>query len=315
MMRMTRNFSWLLIPIIVLGCNRREAMRTVGRSPTPNSDARIFVIGDWGREGKHLQRELGLTMGEWAAKLQPQWIISTGDNFYPDGVTSVNDPHWSKSFTEVYDHKALQIPWYSVLGNHDIRGNVLAQAEYNKINPIWNLPAAYYHQTMTAGDDSILFVFLDTNPFDIPYYSSATYGKYVQKQDTTAQKEWLDSILSVSPHRWKVVVGHHPMYTVGQRADNHNHVRASLEYVLESHGVDIYLAGHEHDIQYQQPSKVHHFVSGAGSALRALKYPDRATYAESVNAFLVMDFAGDKVYCAFINVNGEIIYRVELSKE
>lgn len=299
---------------VALGCNRREAMNVDTLIPFANSDIRFFVIGDWGREGNYLQRELGQTMGEYADKLRPHWIISTGDHFYPSGVASVTDPHWKKSFTDIYTHKALQVSWYGVLGNHDIEGNVQAQADYHNVNPIWNLPSPYYHRSVKANDDSILFVFIDTNPFELGYYKSQKHGDYVRSQDTTAQKEWLDSILEVSPHRWKIVVGHHPMHTVGRRADNYNSVRASLEYILESREVDVYLAGHEHDMQYLRPSKVHHFVSGAGSALRELKYPERAIFAESVNAFMVMDFAGENLRCAFVNVDGEIIYRVELKK-
>ncbi|KAG1658216.1 hypothetical protein FOA52_009555 [Chlamydomonas sp. UWO 241] len=38
-------------------------------------------------------------MGVLAACMQPQFIISTGDNFYPHGLNGAHDPQWAASFT------------------------------------------------------------------------------------------------------------------------------------------------------------------------------------------------------------------------
>lgn len=54
-----------------------------------------------------------------AALLRPSFVVSTGDNFYKDGVTSASDPAWLSSFGDVYSGPALSgLPWYAVLGNH-----------------------------------------------------------------------------------------------------------------------------------------------------------------------------------------------------
>ena len=39
-------------------------------------------IGDWGREGAFNQSEVAAVMGELAYTRAPQFVISTGDNFY-----------------------------------------------------------------------------------------------------------------------------------------------------------------------------------------------------------------------------------------
>ena len=36
-----------------------------------------------------------------------------------DGLGSVQDPAFHKSFADLYTAPALQIPWFNVLGNHD----------------------------------------------------------------------------------------------------------------------------------------------------------------------------------------------------
>ena len=59
----------------------------------------------------------------------------TGDNVYPCGVKSANDPKWSV----VRPLSALGVPLYPVLGNHDYCGN--PDAQIGAPLPNWNLPA------------------------------------------------------------------------------------------------------------------------------------------------------------------------------
>jgi tartrate-resistant acid phosphatase type 5 len=323
LMNTKRLFFYLAFGIVFYACGSKSIVtqeewdtsyeEVVKAEPT---DLRFFVIGDWGREGAHGQAELAKVMGQYAELVKPQFIISTGDNFYPSGVNSTRDMHWTRSFTDVYTHRDLHVDWYPVLGNHDIQGSVKAQFDYGRVNPVWKFPAAYYRKSFATATDSVLFVFIDTNPFDLPYYDSPTYGKYVSAQDTTAQKKWLDSVLAHSDHRWKIVVGHHPMYTAGARAANENTVRRSLEPILEKHGVDAYLAGHEHDIQHHKPEGrgVAHFVSGAGSALRGIRVHDMAEFAQSVNAFLVVTVKEDKAIFEFVTTEGKVVYTTEIVK-
>lgn len=285
-------------------------------SEADSVDLCFFVIGDWGRRGQYGQSQLGKTMAAFADVLNPEYIVSTGDNFYPDGVKDLNDSHWKESFEEPYGFASLQsIKWYIVLGNHDVRGNVQAQVDYHTVNPIWHLPSAYYSQIIPAGEDSILLVFLETNSFSTGYYQSDTYGSYVRAQDTTAQLIWFEQLLKEHPHTPTYVFGHHPLYSAGARAGQSNSVRTHLEHRLEQHGVKAYIAGHEHDVQHLRPegTSVNYFVSGAGSALRDIKQPEAAVFAQSVNAFMVVRIVGSRTYVSFINTSGEEIYRTLLT--
>ena len=49
---------------------------------------RFIVFGDWGRNGEDNQREVAGEMGIVAKKFKPEFIVSTGDNIYPNGVRS-----------------------------------------------------------------------------------------------------------------------------------------------------------------------------------------------------------------------------------
>jgi hypothetical protein len=54
-------------------------------------------------------------MGVVGEKLDVDFIISTGDNFYDDGIANTSDPLFMESFTNIYTADSLQNPWY--IGN------------------------------------------------------------------------------------------------------------------------------------------------------------------------------------------------------
>src|SRR5690606_5278624 len=120
-------------------------------------------------------------------------IISTGDNFYPNGVSSTSDKQWKTSFEEIYTGNHLQCPWYVVLGNHDYRGTPQAEIDYTKKQGRWRMPARYYTTTESIDDSTkVRFIFLDSNPIVI--HNHGYYSDMVL-QDTVQQLRWLDSVL------------------------------------------------------------------------------------------------------------------------
>ena len=52
-------------------------------------------------------------MGIVGEKLDVDFIISTGDNFYEDGLTGVQDPAFKDSFTDIYTAPSLKERWYT----------------------------------------------------------------------------------------------------------------------------------------------------------------------------------------------------------
>ena len=54
-----------------------------------------MIIGDWGdsfywEEGSP-QNNISRAMNDWAGVHNPKFILTTGDNFYPDGVRVSDD--------------------------------------------------------------------------------------------------------------------------------------------------------------------------------------------------------------------------------
>lgn len=52
-------------------------------------------------------------MGRVAEKLNIDFVISTGDNFYDDGLTGIDDPAFETSFSRIYTANSLRKQWYN----------------------------------------------------------------------------------------------------------------------------------------------------------------------------------------------------------
>ncbi|CAA0831789.1 Purple acid phosphatase 3 [Striga hermonthica] len=89
-----------------------------------------------------------MQMGDVGAKLSIDFVVSTGDNFYSDGLNGVNDTAFAESFSKIYTARSLQKPWYAILGNHDYHGNTEAQLSplLKKRDRRWNCFRSYIVQ-------------------------------------------------------------------------------------------------------------------------------------------------------------------------
>ena len=64
-------------------------------------------------------------------------------------------------------------------------------------------------------------------------------------QAMTSQKIWLDSVLTNNDKKWVIVTTHLPFYSTNIKRDN-PHIRRNFQPILEKHGVDLVLTGHDH---------------------------------------------------------------------
>jgi tartrate-resistant acid phosphatase type 5 len=277
----------------------------------------FYVIGDWGKMGIPNQQVVASQMNDWTQQENPQFIVSTGDNFYDVGVTDTKDPHWQNSFEKVYSRNNLvQKPWYISLGNHDYYGNADAEIEYAKINKRWILPSRYWSRIETAEDGSrVRFIFVDTSPFEKSYYLAAEIKNKVSTQDTLRQKKWIDSLTSLNDVDWKIVVGHHHIYTGGLRRNDPNSVRASLEPVFVKNKVDAYFGGHEHDLQHLKAldKPTHYFLSGAGSDIRPTGSINETLFAQSIQGFMSVTVKRKSLEVKIVDYKGNVIHTATLT--
>lgn len=274
--------------------NKRSSQLTQGPGLT------YLVLGDWGKRGLFYQSDVAQQMGKTGETVGSQFVISTGDNFYDDGVTSITDSHWKESFEEVYTHPSLATPWYVTLGNHDYKGNIQAQIAYTQFSNRWNLPTRYYDRLEEIDDTTRAhFVFLDTNTI------------HKKRSSAKTQLAWLDSTLAATHAPWTVVVGHHPIYSGGSHGNNRTLVR-NLKPILEKHGVDVYLSGHDHDLQHLYDENIHYFVSGAAAELRKDGYHRYTQFTITRPGFLSITMTAALLEATFIDHLGNVLYTTQL---
>jgi len=308
----------IVFATLVLNCTSfKKQTKTGDKHWKEQTSLNFLVVGDWGRNGEFKQKEVATQMGVEAKKTSATMILSMGDNFYPDGVISTIDPQWNKSFEDIYSSYYLNIPWYTVFGNHDYRGNIQAQLDYSKVSRRWRTNERYYsfEKSIPKSKEKVLFVFIDTNPFDETL--SRKSHSDLENQDKRAQLEWLEKTLLNSTAIWKIVIGHHPLYTTGVRKDKMLDVRKAFLPFFEKHKVNFYFAGHEHDLQHQKPDGVtHYFVSGAGSEIRPVtQQPEQTKFAISDHGFMSVQLSESEMKLQVINYKGKQKYNTILLKQ
>jgi predicted phosphodiesterase len=202
----------------------------------------FITFGDWGKNTSDFRRS-----AQWLDTTKPEFVVLLGDNFYENGVSSVNDEKW-----KLFDHIEPASPiFYAVLGNHDYRQSVTPQLMYHTVSEKWHMPSQYYYQHLWVGGARICGVFLDTHKFD------------------SSQRDWAIGILQ-SPEcnrndTYRMVFTHYPIRTVGIffNSKEVNHLQRTLRPVLEENRVHAYIAGHEHDMQLFDENGIKYMIAGS----------------------------------------------------
>ncbi len=271
------------------------------------------VLGDWGWNGKRNQTEVAKIMAKQGVG---SFIISVGDNFQVIGVRSVQDPLWMLNFENVFNDPALECDWYVALGNHDYKGEVQAEIDYTKISRRWNMPGRYFAVHKKINDSTAAdFYIIDTSPFQTAYYKTDEH--HVLGQDTAKQMRWIDSCLTNSKSRWKLVFGHHPVYSSGSaHGKETGDMQARFAKFFDDKGVDAYFCGHDHDFEYlkAQGSHVNYFVCGTVE-VRPMGDPLPSTvFAKSIPGFTKVLLTPEKMKVSMIDTAGAEAYATVIKK-
>ena len=330
MRKLNYSFCWLILFFVPLSVISQVLVKDASSASQKNATLQkpkkalnFLAMGDWGRNGADHQKQVATQMGKFVSEMNANFVVSTGDNIYPSGVISEWDPGFKYSFEEIYTDFSLQLDWYLVLGNHDYKSNPDAEVAYSKISRRWKMPARYFSKKFFINGDTtqaVLIAFVDTNPLIPDYYTKPEYSAQVVTQDSTAQKKWLEKTLSdTDPNiKWKIVVGHHPMYSGGGRTEGTDTkaIRNSLQPLFDKYGVDVYLTGHEHSLQHNMaPShKTQHFISGAASESTPVHLIPESKMAAAEYGFMLFSITPNELLMQTVNDKGEIIYTTKIKK-
>jgi len=243
----------------------------------------FMVVGDYGRQGKSGQQQVADAMGVLSETEETDFVVLTGDNIYESGIKSASDPVFARTVTDIYTG-LKDIPFYSVLGNHDWGGNITAQFDGDALNDDrWHgaMWARAGNEGVTQHGDGMLDVFyIDTNAW-VAHPTAKMKAAGIMPQDAGASwwSEWedaevarLEAQIAASDARWKMLVGHHGIYSYAL-AHWSTPKLARLNTVMRQGGVHAYLNGHDHDLMaIRLPADDEdgplYITSGAGSSCR-----------------------------------------------
>ncbi|MGL4228515.1 MAG: metallophosphoesterase [Tannerellaceae bacterium] len=287
--------------------------------PAVSEDAfNFYVANDLGRNGYYLQKPIAELMGEMAAEVDVEFVAAVGDTHHFLGVSSVDDPLWMTNYEQIYAHPELMIDWFAVCGNHEYRGNTQAVIDYTNVSRRWNMEDRYYSKVVDAGkNEKALLVFIDTAPLIDKYRKSSEEYPDAVKQDMNKQLTWIDSTLKNSDAKWKIVLGHHPVYAETKKSKSERtDLQERLQPILDKNGVDMYLCGHIHNFQHirMPDSNVDYVVNSSGSLARKVKETEGTLFCSSDAGYSLVSMNDNTVDLFMINGNGKIIYTIHKEK-
>lgn len=247
----------------------------------------VLAVADTGSGNKH-QRAVGQQMALVNRRQPVDLVVLAGDNVYPDGDPAKLDQAFVKPYQELL---ASKVPFVAVLGNHDIRTR---NGEGQLVYPAFGMGGRWY--SLRRGP--VEFFLLDTNV-------NAAWQH---------QLPWLKAALARSTAPWKVVVGHHPLYTAGFYGDDPAGI-ARLTPLFKRYGVQLYINGHDHN--YERTKRLHGTtyltVGGGGANLRAVLPNENTAYATSQYSFAELNFGAKKLRIEGWNAEGQRIDQAMLS--
>ncbi|MBA0785066.1 hypothetical protein Gotri_024898, partial [Gossypium trilobum] len=314
----------LVIPIIyALLSNVSGELKRFEQPSKGDGSLSFLVIGDWGRRGAFNQSQVASQMGKMGEKLDIDFVVSTGDNFYDNGLRSVHDLAFEESFTNIYTANSLQKQWYSVLGNHDYRGDAEAQLSplLTKIDTRWLCLRSFIVNAELAE-----IIFVDTTPFVNSYFQDPEDHIY-DWRGINPRKHYIANLLKdvecalrESNAKWKIVVGHHAIKSVGHHGDT-KELATHLLPILKANNVDFYMNGHDHCLEHisDTESPIQFLTSGAGS--KAWRGDVKQLNREGLKffydgqGFMSVQLTQSNAEIAFYDVDGKILHRWNAFKQ
>lgn len=231
--------------------------------------------------------------------------VMLGDNVYPNGPTGGADgvPD-AKRFDDIFrepfkDFAGLGPDFriYATLGNHDWRTSreaALSEVRYLETTRPFYMDGIIYR--VKPRSDVEIFV-LDTEVLlagetvyeaELADDGSELPGRVVEEPEPWTRPQtdlernmvsWLEDALKSSTARWKIVMGHHPLWSsAGSKFEQARVLRRLILPTLCKYS-DMYLAGHEHTLELHTDScakavpgsqlpPLPQFVSGAAAKQR-----------------------------------------------
>lgn len=225
-------------------------------------------------------------------------VVTLGDNIYhleseSVGGSGAEDDDWYFSYYEPYRFVINRVPVYPTVGNHDgaetEASDDRAQLADNHFTDVRFLSSVEDDRSAVTIEDGetpglfYRFSFGDLVEFVCVDTSEAGAFEADRYFDDPEHLPFLEEAFDPDRDRprWLVPFSHHPVYTAGPHHENDVFQIRTLLPRYVGAGVQVVLAGHEHNFQHAVDGDgIHHFVCGAGGKLQHGR-PEETTAAHT----------------------------------
>ncbi len=252
--------------------------------PNDLEEIRFLILGDVG-SGSEAQKQVSASSFKTCQEKGCDFVVLAGDNFIQYGVTCTDDEQWITKFETMYDH---DLPFYAILGNHDLKGNWRAQIDYSKVSERWNMPSADY--SFTVG----------------PVVFNAI--------NTTCSVKSFQNLFNKTESPWRIALGHHPVVSSGR----HGGMTWLEQYLVSKSGIDFFISGHNHLLEHNALENYDQIVSGGGGS--PIKHSTKeklptTLYFNEIHGYIWAKIDSKRASFHYFDLNGKEIYNFARSKE
>jgi tartrate-resistant acid phosphatase type 5 len=272
--------------------------------PLPMPKARFAVIGDFGVNTVDEMAVAKLVRG-W----HPDYIVTVGDNNYPNGETDTIDLNIGQHFASfIGNYQGKYGPgggatnrFWPALGNHDWYAQTGAQPY---IDYFPSLPGNRRYYDVVLGD--VHFFAVDSDEHEPDGIDA-----------TSPQAMWLKAALAASKECFNVVYFHHPAYSSGEAT----FTQPRMRWPFAEWGADIVLTGHQHLYERLYVAGMIYIVDGLGGALNRFNFnpaPEVGSlvrYNSDFGALQVEVFDGGTMTFTFHDTHDAVIDRFDIKRD
>lgn len=224
----------------------KEVTQSIKQVQSIEPPFRFAIMGD-SRDGE----EVYIQLMKRALERKPHFIIHLGD--------MIPKPHEKEWQTFFETSRQVSLPFFPVVGNHDVGTTTLGEEIYRKQ---FFLPENKTYYAFCVG--GILFVILD---------SEKGRGRIINEQ-----LSWLENILSSSKEKMKLVFIHRPLFLpvdslkTGRAMDKYPIERDDLHRLFLQNKVKTVFEADDHRYDRREQDGILYLISGGGGApLTSLK--------------------------------------------
>lgn len=233
----------------------------------------------------------------WEQHPEVEFLVCGGDL-----TERPTNQHWAESFRTL-DSIGQSMPILNVTGNHDYLRGVIQRLEHR-----FPLVFSYYLDSR-VGDNMVYTL----NYGDVQFFVLDSNREFFY---LWTQRQWLREKLEQSTAKWRILVLHHPLYSIKKK--NNNLIQRWLfEDLVDLNHVDLVLQGHEHAYARMirglskngHPAIPVYTVSHCSPKNYRIQFDDRFDkFGISSRYYQIVNISGDTLAMATYDANTHALY-------